>query len=186
MKKFLFATAMALSAGFSTQAADLKSGPQAGEAVPGAFEPFNITGSAAGEESCLFCRFGKDPVVMVFARSQSEGLTKLIGKLEKEIVAKKTATNYIGSAVIYLDTSDKIKSSSKKIAEDGKLKEIILACIKPSDIEEDYKLAKDADVTVLLYSARNVKANFTFKAGEITDAAADKVIADLPKILPAK
>jgi len=184
MKKILFAALLATVIGYSANAADVKSGPQTGEALPGAFEPFNITGPAAGEESCLYCRFGKDPTVMVFARSQSEGLTKLIGKIEKAVVANKAAS--LGSAVIYLDTADGIKSSAKKIAEDGKIKETILACIKPADIEEDYKLTKEADVTILLYTNRKVQVNVTFKAGELTEAAAEKVIADLPKILPTK
>lgn len=186
MKKFLFAAAMVLAIGVSVQAGDVKSGPQAGEPVPGAFEPFNITGPAAGEESCLYCRYGKDPVVMVFARSQSDGLAKLVAKVDKAVVANKTPANYIGAAVIYLDTTDGVKASAKKLAADGKLKEVILGCIKPSDIEADYKLTKDADVTVILYQNRTVRANYSFKAGELTDAAADKVLADLPKILPAK
>ncbi len=184
MTKLLFAAVLAMAVGFSANAADVKSGPQTGEPLPGAFEPFNITGPAAGEESCLYCRYGKDPVMMVFARSNSEGLAKLVAKIEKAAAANKGAS--VGAAVIYLDTADGIKTAAKKLSEDGKLKETILACIKPSEIEADYKLAKDADVTVIFYQNRTVRANYSFKAGELTEAAADKVLADLPKILPAK
>lgn len=186
MKKFPFValTAVAVVAVWSAvQAADLKSGPQPGSEVPGAFEPFNLNGPSAGEESCLYCRYGKAPVVMIFARSQSAGLTKLIEKVEAATAGTKEGD--VGACVVYLDTADATKSTAKKLADEKKLKTVILSCIKPVDIE-DYKIAADADVTVLLYSKRTVRANHAFKAGELTEASVEKVLADLPKIMPAK
>jgi hypothetical protein len=50
----------------------------------------------------------------------------------------------------------------------------------------EYKLAADADVTVLLYRDRTVRARHAFKAGELTAAGAARVAADLPAILPGK
>jgi hypothetical protein len=43
---------MALLAGGVVAAERLKSGPQAGSPVPGAFHPLNVTGSAAGQKAC--------------------------------------------------------------------------------------------------------------------------------------
>ena len=34
-------------------AADLKSGPQVGENIPGPFHPLNVTGPTAGQKACL-------------------------------------------------------------------------------------------------------------------------------------
>jgi hypothetical protein len=34
-------------------AAELKSGPQPGESIPGPFHPLNVTGSKAGQKHCL-------------------------------------------------------------------------------------------------------------------------------------
>ncbi len=45
-----------------------------------------------------------------------------------------------------------------------------------------YKLAKDADVTVLLYVKKKVVSNFAFRADEFTDAKADEVLKALPKL----
>ncbi len=36
-----------------------------------AFEPFNVTGEAAGQKNCLGCQNGGNPVVMIFAREES-------------------------------------------------------------------------------------------------------------------
>ena len=43
--------------------------------------------------------------------------------------------------------------------------------------------AKDADVTVLLYVGRKVKANFAFEKGKLSAAEVEKVLKELPKIL---
>ena len=48
---------------------------------------------------------------------------------------------------------------------------------------KSYKVAKDADVTVVLYTDHTVKANYAFKKGDLNDKAIDKILADIPKIL---
>ena len=44
------------------------------------------------------------------------------------------------------------------------------------------KLAKDADVTVLLFVNRKVVANFAFRSGELTDAKVEEITLSLPKL----
>lgn len=55
MKRYsLIATAVAGALFLSSAiAADLKSGPQAGDGLPGPFHPLNITGPDAGKKQCL-------------------------------------------------------------------------------------------------------------------------------------
>jgi len=48
---------------------------------------------------------------------------------------------------------------------------------------EGYNVARDADVTVVLYRERTVKANHAIKKGELKDTGIKAVVADLPKIL---
>jgi hypothetical protein len=45
------AVALLVSSVFAAD--DLKSGPQVGQKIPGAFNPLNVTGSAAGTKTCL-------------------------------------------------------------------------------------------------------------------------------------
>jgi len=49
---------MAIGSAFLTTGVDaggpLKSGPQAGQEVPGPFHPLNVTGSNAGKKACLY------------------------------------------------------------------------------------------------------------------------------------
>ena len=49
-----------------------------------------------------------------------------------------------------------------------------------------YHIAKDADVTVLLYVDKTVKVNRAFKKGELDNKAIMAVLGDLPKILERK
>lgn len=166
-----------------TRAGGLESGPQVGDRLPGPFEPLHLNGPDAGEEACLYCRYGNDPVVMVFARSQSDGLARLVRAAETAGAAHKAAG--LAACVVYLDTSEPLKAAATRLADREKLRYVTLACVKPSAVA-DYRIAAGADVTVLLYSKRTVRANHAFRVGELTDAGVRTVIADLPKILPAE
>ena len=49
---------------------------------------------------------------------------------------------------------------------------------------EAYKIAKDAEVTVILYSKNECKGNYAFKKGEMTESDVEKIVADVTKIVP--
>jgi hypothetical protein len=49
-----------------------------------------------------------------------------------------------------------------------------------------YRLAKDADATVLLFVKQRVVANFAFRAGEMSAKARGEVVKALPKLLETK
>jgi hypothetical protein len=161
----------------------LKSGPQVGDKVPGPFEPLNINGSKAGQKNCLFCSNGSNPVAMIFARETSEPLTKLIKKLDAETV--KNGECKMGSFVVFLNDDESMEKKLKDIVKTADLKQTVLA----TDVKtgpEKYNVAPEADVTVVLYTDRVVKANYTFKKGQLKDKDVDTIVSDLSKILPKK
>ena len=170
-------------AGFAL-AAELKSGPQAGETVPGPFHPFNVTGEDAGQKQCLYCKNGDNPVAVVFSRSPEDAMTQKLIKALDEATAKNTKAE-MGSYVVYLTGDEKQEPMIKEIAKKHSLKTIVLAI---DDVQgpAKYSISKDADVTVLLYTDRVVKANHTFAKGKITDKDIEAVVADVTKILPTK
>src|SRR5205085_8843679 len=53
-------------------AEELKSGPQAGNYIPGPFHYLNLNGAHAGNPHCLVCEYGLLPVVTVFVRESGE------------------------------------------------------------------------------------------------------------------
>jgi hypothetical protein len=164
-------------------AAELKSGPQAGDKLPGPFHPLNVNGESAGKKQCLYCKFGDSPVAMVFARTpECEQTQKLIAKLEE--VTAKNAKAEMACFVVFLTDDDKAEAKLKAYAEKAKLKNVILAVDNPSGPTK-YNVSKDADLTVVLYTERTSKANAAFEKGKITDKDIDAIVADVSKIVPA-
>jgi hypothetical protein len=167
--------------GLARAGENLKSGPQVGEKVPGPFEPLNLTGDKAGEKACLFCKNGSHPVAMIFARDISEPLASLIKKIDAA-----TAQNEgkkMGSFVVFLNDDDSAAPRIKDLAQKSSIEHTILSLDKAQG-PEAYKVSKDADVTVVLYTNREVKANYAFAKGELSDKDIDVIIGDLVKILP--
>lgn len=160
-----------------------KSGPQVGEKIPGPFHPLNINGTGAGKKHCLVCEHGTSPVAMVFARELTPAVSALIKKLE-EATGKNSGAN-LGSFVVFCSDDEKLQPALKTLVEKEKLKNVALAIDNPAGPNE-YKVAKDADVTVVLYSKHEIKVNQSFKKGELTEKDADKIVGELTKILPAK
>lgn len=158
-----------------------KSGPATGEKVPGPFHPLNVTGASAGQKACLYCANGPAPVAVVFARQVNPQVTALLKKLD-EATAKNSGAN-MGSFAVFCSDKDGLVDQLKKVATDQKLTKLVLS-IDNEGGPKAYNIAKDADVTVLLYEEFTVRANHAFKKGELNATAVDRVVADVSKIIP--
>ena len=181
MIRNLLAAAVVAVLGGAVVAADIKSGPQAGEKVPGPFHPLNINGEDAGKKACLYCKAGDSPVVAIFARSADDAtLAKLIAAVEESTA--KNAKAELNSFVVFCSDSDKLEGKLKGLAEKAKLKHVVLA-IESNEGPDKYNISKDADVTVLLYKERTVVANHTFGKGKLTEKDVEKVTADIAKLV---
>jgi hypothetical protein len=159
----------------------VKSGPQVDQQVPGPFHPLNVTGDQAGEKNCLYCANGASPVAVIFARELNPNVTKLIKKIDAATVQNKNAG--MGSYVVFLSNNESLAKDLKAMAAKESIKTIILSIDNPAGPER-YKIAKDADVTVLLYTDFTVKSNHAFRKGELTDKAINQVVSNVTKILP--
>src|SRR4051812_740177 len=107
MIRNLFAAAVVAVLGGAVLAADLKSGPEVGAKVPGAFHPYNVNGEEAGKPACLYCKAGDDPVAMVFARTGDDPMThKLLKAIDAETV--KHAKAEMWSFAIFTGEKDKL------------------------------------------------------------------------------
>jgi hypothetical protein len=159
----------------------LVSGPQVDQQVPGPFHPLNVTGDKAGEKFCLYCVNGENPVAMIFARETSPALTTLIKKID--VATQHNKNHEMGSFVVFLSDKEGLDKELKSMANAAGLKKIVLAIDNPAGPQK-YKVAKDADVTVVLYTEHLVKANYAFKKGELKNTDIDQIVADVAKIVP--
>jgi hypothetical protein len=184
VRSLVFARLLALLAvALLAQAAlaePIQSGPQADEKVPGPYAPLNVNGPDAGKKSCLYCRNGVHPVVMVFAREASPAVLAFIQKLAAATAAN--AEHSLGTCVIFCSKEEGLAERLGAWARQANVNRTILAV---GDVggPPSYHLSPEAGVTVLLYTHRMVKANHAFRAGEFQEKDIAPVLADLPKIL---
>ena len=117
---------------------------------------------------------------MVFSRTTSDNLTSLVKKLDAASKEKK-----INSFVVFMGDEEKLEGEVKELAEKNKLSKTVLAVDNPAG-PAGYEIAKDAEVTVILYNKRKVEANHAFGKGQLNAQAIEKIVADLSKITPEK
>ena len=120
---------------------------------------------------------------MIFAREISDPLTSLVKKIDA--ATEKNISKRMGSFVVFLSDDENAKANIKALAAKEHIKRTILTLDNVTG-PPYYKIAKDADVTVMLYTRRVVEANFAFRKGELNAAKVDQIIAALPKILAPK
>jgi len=120
---------------------------------------------------------------MVFAREISDPLTSLVKKIDA--ATAKNSSCKMGSFIVFCSDEEGLEAKLKALAGKEKLDHIVLTIDNPQGPPK-YKVAKDADVTVVLYEARKVKANYAFKKGELGDSDIEKIVADVSKIIPEK
>jgi len=120
---------------------------------------------------------------MIFAREVSDSLTSLVKKIDA--ATNKTPNQKLCSFVVFLTDEEKAPENLKALAQREGIKHTILT-IDNVPGPPDYHIAKDADVTVVLYNKRVVEANHAFKKGELNARGVERIMADLPKILQQK
>ena len=192
MKPYRLAAALGLAAvlaAVASAAEPLVSGPQVDDKVATPFAPLNINGESAGEMNCLVCQNQDNPVVMIFAREVTPELTALIKKVDQVTAKHKDAQ--MGSFVVFCQDQEGLRDQLKSMARDQELKNLVLSIwMQPKEAEapnpiHKYRVNKDADVTVVLYTDHKVKANYAFRKGELTDKDVAAIVAAVPeKILP--
>ncbi len=121
---------------------------------------------------------------MIFAREVSDNLTSLVKKIDAATV--NNAKKHMGSFVVFLNDDEGFLKKLQEVAKKEGLKETVLALDTNKAGPTGYNIAKDADVTVVLYNRRTVQSNYAFRRGELNAQAIDRIMADLPKIVPEK
>jgi hypothetical protein len=179
MIRILLTSALALTLSLTLGAADpCVSGTPVGKR-PGPYSFLVATGPQRGQQTCYVCEQhdGNKPAAVVFARTTSASLGKLLAKLEDPALAEKDS-GYKVWLTLLAEKAD-LDSLAKWSQQQG-LKSCPVGAFEDADGPPSYKLHKDADVTVILFTKQKVVANFAFRAGELDDKAIAKVLKSVP------
>lgn len=117
---------------------------------------------------------------MIFAREVSDSLTSLVKKIDA--ATAEHSDKKMGSFVVFLSDDEKLADQAKALAEKNNIKNTVLAVDNVAG-PKNYDVAKEADVTVVLYNKRKIESNYAFRKGELNEKGIAKVLADLPKIV---
>ena len=161
-----------------------KSGLQPGQR-PGPYSAVISTGPQRGTSHCYVCETEDRPAVIIFARSLSDPLGKLAQHVDKALAEHKKAD--LRSWITFLH-EDQLSFDPKVIrwSQEHALKNLPLGVFEDAGGPPSYRLAAEADVTVLLSVKQKVVANFAFRAGELSEAKIAEIMTALPKITAVK
>jgi len=142
---------------------------------PGPYSFLVATGSERGQPTCYVCETAEKPGVIVFARSVSDPLAGLLTVCDRAVADKpkdamRAWMTVLGEKTIGLDELGRWATKTG-------LKAVPVGVFDDPVGPPSYKLADDADVTIVLFENRKVIANFAFRAGEL-DEAAIRLITD--------
>ena len=183
MVKRPFAVAMMLlaTATFTYAAApEIQSGLQPGERVP-AYHVNDCTGPSAGKSLCYRCKFGNRPVVNIFTRDMTPEVVKLISQIDKKVEANQS--QQMSAFVVHLtNDTDASSTALKKAAKENRLK-TPLTNYDGEAGPASYKIAQNADVTVMMWVDGQVKVNHAFTFDQLNGKAIKQVVGDTSKIL---
>lgn len=118
-------------------------------------------------------------MVCVFARKTSEPLTSLVKQIDKKIGENDKLKGFV---VVLTQKGEETADSLRTLAKDAGIRNVPLTIHQDAAELPDYELAKDADVTVTMWSDGKVKSSRGFK-GALTDRDVDTIVSDIPKLL---
>ena len=162
----------------------IRSGVKVGKR-PGPYTSLVSVGPERGTSHCYICEAENKPVVIVFARSLSEPLGKLLQEIDSAVLKNKDAELQSWTTFLHEDQTV-FDSQVVAFAKKHGIRQVPLGIYTDAVGPPTYLISKAADVTVLLSVNQSVQANFAFRTGELNEKAIREIVQTLPKITKAK
>lgn len=151
---------------------------------PGPYAAVICTGPERGRSHCYVCETADRPAVIVFARRLDEPLGRLVQRIDRLVAEHKKAELRAWVTLLHPDQAAidaQVVAWGKKHA----LRNVPVGVFEDPAGPPSYRLAPEAEVTVLLSVRQRVVANFAFGKDELTGDAIARVEKALPRILDA-
>ncbi len=118
----------------------------------------------------------------IFAREITDNLASLVKQVDDQVGSNQNQ-QMAAFFVLLAEDEDAAAGKLEELAKKHGIKHVPLTVFDGTAGPPDYKIAKDADVTVLLWRKQTVAANHAFGKGGLDKKGIDAVVADAPKIL---
>ena len=121
-------------------------------------------------------------MVSVFTRKITDDLASLVKQIDNTVA--KNSGKKMKAFVVYLgDDPAAAEKKLQALAKEHKITSTPLTVFQTEEGPPNYRISRDADVTVLMWSGRQVKANVAFGKKTLTKQDVEKVIKSTAKIL---
>ena len=121
-------------------------------------------------------------MVAIFARSITDNLASLVKQIDEQ-VAKNEDKKMASFVILLSNDADGDEAKLKALAEKAGIKHVPLTIFDGVAGPPNYKIAEDADVTVLHWKERKTIVNHAFAKGQLDKDGVKKVVDSTAKIL---
>ena len=122
-------------------------------------------------------------MINVHARTVTDNLASLVKQIDALVddAGSKSFSSKHAFVVLITDDPDKAETQLAKLADKHDIKNTPLTLFDGISGPRGYKIAKDAEVTVMMWKGHKVAFNHAFGKGELDAKAVKKVVADAKK-----
>jgi len=121
-------------------------------------------------------------VVAIITRKLTDDLASLVKQVDEKVGANKDK-KMAAFVVVLTEDPDAVEPKLVALAKDSKIEKTPLTLIEGVTGPPDYKLSKDAEVTVMMWVDGVVKVNHAFAKGKLDKKAVESLVAETKKIL---
>lgn len=121
-------------------------------------------------------------MVAIFTRSITDNLTSLVKQIDEQ-VAKNEDKKLASFVVLLSNDPDADEAKLKELAEKAGIKNVPLTIYDGVAGPPNYKLAEEAEVTVLHWKGLKTVVNHAFAKGKLDKEGVKKVVDSTAKIL---
>jgi hypothetical protein len=125
--------------------------------------------------------FGAAPAVLVFIHGSGEKALDFVQRLDAQAAKDKSlrvGVIFLAKKEAYENVSHRLKTRARQ----RKIEKAWLCVFKSLDGPSGYAIAKEAEITLVLYRYKTVAATFAFREGEFAAKVSEKILEELRKL----
>ena len=125
---------------------------------------------------------------MIFVREVSDPLTSLVKHIDQQLEEAAALSPTQRKRGIYVIFCNDDPSQTKQLQgwiAGAQLKHVVV-CKDSAAGPERYRVAKEADLTAVVYSGNRVKANIPLRKGQLNECSAAEITESLSQVLPKR